>query len=120
MTTPNPYRGEVVVELDGRSYVLRPSFQAMVQIEVAAGRGLVPLTRSLMSGEILVTDIVAVLQGAIDAGLPAGSKRMTRDEIGEAVFRAGVLGLVPAIVTFLTGCIAGGTEASEESAGGNA
>lgn len=110
----NPYRGEVVVELDGRSYLLRPSFQTMVEIEQASGRGLVPLARSLMGGDILVTDVVAVIQGGINAGLEAGAKRMSRDEVGEAVYRTGVLALIPSVVAFLSGCITGGSEPAAE------
>lgn len=103
-----------MVNLDGRDYLMRPSFQAMVEIEQAAGRGLVPLARDMMAGNFTVSDIAAVIRGGVNTGLPLTTPRLTQAEVGEAVFRAGVLELVPSVVTFLSGCISGGVEPSDE------
>ena len=46
----NKHRGEVTISLGGRSYLLRPTFAAIAEIEARSGQGLIGLARRLAAG----------------------------------------------------------------------
>ena len=105
----NSQRGEVAVTLAGTSYILRPTFAALAEIESLAGRGLVALAQRFLERQFGLADVLAVLAPAIKAG---GAK--PPDRLGDAVVAAGVLNLAGPIARFLAHAL-GGDAASGDS-----
>lgn len=98
----NRYRGEVPLRLDGRDYVLRPSFEALVAVEAERGSLLTMIERA-SAGELLLEDIVSLLW----ACLRAGGVTVERDQVGAMVMRAGVAAVTPAFRDILTMALSG-------------
>ena len=57
---PNKGRGEVELEVDGRSYVLRPSFETLSAIEDATDKGAAELLLSVGLAKMKPGDVVTV------------------------------------------------------------
>lgn len=55
----NPWRGEALLELDGQSHVLRPTFAALVAAEEELGP-LFPLVERAAAGELRLGELVAL------------------------------------------------------------
>ena len=104
----NRHRGEVELSLDGRRFVLRPSFAAIAEIEARCGEGVIALARRLAAGDIRVSDFAAV----VTAGLKAAGEPARFETVGEMVLREGLGSLAPTVGEFLRQAISGGrTEA---------
>lgn len=108
----NPHRGEVAVTLGDREYVMRPTFEAMAQIEEELGAGLVAIASRLHSGQYGARDVAAVLI----AGIKAERGRMRRDTVQNAIVAQGVLAFAVPVATFLGNCLTGGAEPGEATA----
>lgn len=93
----NPWRGEIELELQGRQFVLRPSFQAISQLEQTLGCGILCLVRRMQSGDVRLGDIVAI----IEAGICGSGGSIDREWLGETVLRHGLTKVMPDIVRFL-------------------
>lgn len=106
----NELRGETSVTLGGTDYVLRPTFEALQEIERLTGLGLVPLAKKFLAQEFGVSDIRAVLIPAIKAG---GAK--APDELGKLIMQAGPINLGGKIASFLTIALSGGEEKNAEA-----
>ncbi len=57
----NKARGEVELKVDGRSYILRPSFKVLSAIEDATQKSTMELLAGIRSGRPLMKDIVVTL-----------------------------------------------------------
>lgn len=53
-------RGEFTLPLVGRHYPMRPSYEAIVAIEAAAGRGLVDVARDAINAKLTLADTALV------------------------------------------------------------
>lgn len=104
----NPERGDVPVMLDGNEYILRPSFEALVEIEERLGMGLVPLARRFMDGQFGIRDVTAVVAAGI-----GGSGQRVPDDLGNLVVRAGIMSFAEALGVFLANALQG------DASGGN-
>ncbi|PWR19150.1 gene transfer agent family protein [Zavarzinia compransoris] len=94
----NPARGEVVLRLGGRAFVLRPTFAALAETEEMAGCPLLALARRFLDGTYGVRDVVAVLLPALRrAGGPAG--------IDDLPIGGGLLSLAPVCARLLTAAL---------------
>ena len=100
----NKHRGEVAISLGGRSYLLRPTFAAIAEIEARSGQGLIGLARRLAAGDIRVSDFACI----VHAGLRAAGEPARFEKVGELVLEEGVANLAPAVGEFLRAAIAGG------------
>ncbi len=58
---PSKARGEVELKLDGRTYVLRPSFEIMSAIEDATEKGTIELLTQIQNQTVKMKDVVASL-----------------------------------------------------------
>lgn len=66
--TYNPARGDVRIEMGGRHFVLRPSFQAIAQMEAHFARGIIAIARDYHNGKITAaSDFLALLEIGIRA-----------------------------------------------------
>ncbi|GAB4155085.1 MAG: hypothetical protein Tsb0016_27130 [Sphingomonadales bacterium] len=109
----NPHRGEVPLRLDGRDYVLRPSFEALVAVEAERGSLLTMIERA-SAGELLLDDIATLLW----ACLRAGGAELERGQVGDLVMRMGLAAVTPAFRDVLTMALSG--HALAEGATGDA
>lgn len=102
----NAARGEVPIKLDGKDFILRPTYQAIAEMEASSGLSVVTLTRLIASGRIKMIDLAAV----ICAGLKAGGAPATIEKAGELVFKTGVTddSMMAQVGTFLGLCLNGG------------
>lgn len=99
----NRLRGEVAIRLGGRDYVLRPTFQALCEIETRTGRGIVALARRTAAGDVGVAETAAI----VTAGLRAAGEPATFDTVGRLILEAGLAACVPAVTAFLTAALGG-------------
>jgi hypothetical protein len=56
----NKERGEFALILDGASFVLRPSYEAIVAFEAETGKGLIDLARTFMTGNASLQEVATV------------------------------------------------------------
>lgn len=85
--TANPHRGEVKVELEGRTLLMRPTFQCLVEIEQTTGRPIMELVRRFADRNFAFSDVTAVIAAGLKgAGAPAANER-----VAEMVFNTGLL-----------------------------
>jgi hypothetical protein len=113
MTTPNLHRGEVAIELAGRSYVLRPTFEALSAIETDPGAGLAELARRIVAGDWRLVDFTAIALHGLRAH---EGRRRTREAVGALVVETGLNDCALPMASFLRAGLLGGraAEASEE------
>lgn len=72
----NETRGEMSIELEGVSYVLRPSFGAISAFETQTGMGLVALLNAASDGSMRLGTAVIILTECLKAGLEAAGNPM--------------------------------------------
>ncbi len=65
MTPVNMERGEVEITLAGKTYVMRPTFGAMVEIEQTSGEPIYALCRRLLEGNVSVTEVTHVITAGL-------------------------------------------------------
>lgn len=106
----NAHRGEVNVSLGGTEYVLRPTFNALSEMERLTGMGLIPLTMRFARMEFTLTDIRTVLSQAIKAG--GGT---VPENLGALILEETPRKLAPVIAEFLSEAIAGGETKNAEA-----
>jgi hypothetical protein len=111
--TANPQRGEVEIELGGRRFVMRPTFQAIAEMEKQTGRGVIELLQSLSDGGLKVSELAAI----ITAGLKAAGEPARYDKVGALLLEGGLEGIVPPVGEFLIGALTGGRELGGGSGG---
>jgi hypothetical protein len=122
VTAANPHRGEVSITLDGASYVLRPSFEAIVEIEERLGLSIVAIVRKTAeTSDIRMTEIGAIVAAGIRAhGREADDPLMaavTNDRIGRLCWQEGLMSVLPVVQQFLLMAVNGG-QASGNGEGG--
>ncbi len=114
----NLQRGEIPIKLDGVEYTLRPTFNAICEIESRTGLGIAQLILKAESGNTTLKDVVYIIW----AGIKAHDKRLqlsfdeTLDLIQEETFASVLLQKHEdenVIANFLLNCITGGRELTE-------
>jgi hypothetical protein len=98
----NPARGEAVLHLENAALMLRPTFAALVAAEAEIGP-LFALVERAASGALTLSEMVALFWHCL-AERPDG---LTREAFGEAVAKAGLAAVTPAL-KMLFGQILGG------------
>lgn len=81
----NPLRGEVALQLAGQSYILRPSFAALVRAEEEFG-SLFAMVERASEGRLTVAEISGMLWHCADPAL-----RPDRESFGEAILALGLV-----------------------------
>ena len=106
----NRSRGEVTLMIGEEEFILRPTFEAMEQIEDRIGIGIPKLVEVCKSGEFKLRDIVTIIHVGIIAHNDGNQRGVpSRAEIGEKVMDAGLSAVVgqAAMVKFLIHGMAG-------------
>ena len=89
----NKLLGELEIMLDGQSFVLKPTFEAIVMMEEKSNRTISQLWNTFMSMQCGIKDVTAVIysgmygkNGNKTSGLP-----LTFEQVGEKIMNMGVL-----------------------------
>jgi len=105
----NKHRGEMEVKLNGKSYTLRATFDALARIEDRVGCGVSYLLEKSKIGDITIKQIESVLE----EGARAGGQKMTEkdcEELQDHIIDEGINGAGIAVVQFLVMALTGGPE----------
>lgn len=97
MSTANKVKGTVVLEHDGQSFTLCPSFDALCSIEGRLDMGILGLLQRLGRLDVRMRDLRIVLLETSKEG----GKQLTRDQVGEILMRR--MGEIADIVTNMIG-----------------
>ncbi|MGB7417880.1 MAG: gene transfer agent family protein [Erythrobacter sp.] len=81
----NPMRGEADFAVGGRTFLLRPSFEALVAAEEELG-SLFALVERASQGSLTIREITALIWHCLDP-----EARPTRDMVGAAVIERGLV-----------------------------
>lgn len=98
---PNPLRGETSLAVAGVSYVLRPSFENLVQAEAELG-SLFALVERAAAGGMTLTDITALLWHCLPS-----ENRPERVAVGKAVLGMGLVGATVPVRSVLSQVLQG-------------
>ena len=109
---PNPHRGDVEIELGGRTMLMRPTFEAIVEAETRTGLGLVTLAGKAAVAELSLSHLTSI----ITAGLKASGEGATYKAVGPMVFEAGISSVHQPVVDYLTNALNGGKPMGEAKA----
>lgn len=104
----NPLRGEVSLTLDGRAYVLRPTFAAIVAVEERLG-GVIGLVLRASKGELGLREMAALVSETMEKG---GSDRPSEEEIRTLILEEGLAAVSPAVSALLAVILKGGRHTS--------
>jgi len=96
MLVSNKYRGEFVITID-KEYLLRPTFNAICEIESKANCGLFELIQRFKNKEFKTVDILAVIWG----GLVGANSDITFAELTEKIIEQGIVEFVKPATEFL-------------------
>ncbi|MCX7863497.1 MAG: gene transfer agent family protein [Novosphingobium sp.] len=80
----NPHRGEAMLEIGGRSFLLRPSFAALVAAEEELG-SLFGLVERAAAGELRLTELASLFWHCLSP-----REGVSREAVSEAVMRHGL------------------------------
>ena len=97
----NPWRGEVEITLDGKPYILRPTFAALSGIEQKLHVGLIALAGKLAGGEITLEELVVIIAQCVVETPP---------NIHDALIRSGLASAVESIGCMFTSVFGGHDE----------
>ena len=112
----NGARGEHALELSGRSYRLRPSFEAAQAIEVETGRALIELLRDANTMALSYADLGTICAEYIRAGAEDDlTRRISAERIAELIYEEGTARVIPVVTLVLVDAISGGRTASGEA-----
>tara|TARA_B100001939_G_scaffold324295_1_gene316155 strand:+ start:1449 stop:1784 length:336 start_codon:yes stop_codon:yes gene_type:complete len=92
----------ITLSLAGRDYRLKPSFQAIMDMEERLG-GVIALAIKASEGDIGLKDLTVVVWATMEERLPFA-------EVGELLLEAGLSHVTPAVRDLLSLCLSGGKE----------
>jgi hypothetical protein len=107
----NKARGEMDLILGGERYTMRPSFEAIAEIEDLTGKGLLALAIKLGEGNGTTKEMAAVIY----SGLKGAGSKLSFEEVGEKVIRAGITKLSAPMGEFLRLALQGSDEEESDS-----
>ncbi|MEP0392314.1 MAG: gene transfer agent family protein [Erythrobacter sp.] len=97
----NALRGEAQFQLGERKYCLRPSFENLVAAEAEIG-SLFALVERASGGSLTLAEVSALLWHCLDA-----DPRPSREEVGQAVLKQGLIDTTKPIRTILSQVLQG-------------
>lgn len=108
----NPHRGEIALELAGRRVALRPTFEALAEVEEKLGLDLVPLAQRFAAKRVGVRHLAAIVWCCW-----RGEDRPAYEAVGQMVVDAGVAGLIEPLGGLLVAALNGGAKKDEAPTG---
>lgn len=114
----NPHRGEFELKLAGTVFKLRPSFDAIREIEEKTGRTLFALAVSASAVALTFREAGLIAATLIRAGAgedgPLSARGADADKIGLMIFEEGVPDVQGVLAEVLKAALSGGVTASGE------
>jgi len=101
-SSANPLRGEAVFSIDGREYILRPTFAALVAAEEELG-SLFALVERASSGQLTIEEMAGLFWHCVVAR-PA---TLNKADIGQAIIAHGLANVTPVLRQILQQILAG-------------
>lgn len=83
----NNFRGETEIEIGGVKYLLRPTFEGLLEMEDKAGCGIMEMVDQISRGRISSKVVIAILYG----GIIGGGSKIEYSELGELCVQDGML-----------------------------
>ena len=108
---PHPNH-EIEIELIGRRYTLKPSFEVIAAIEAATGKGAFALGSRLVNGEAGIAELATILYQALKR---QGGPRY--EAIGEALVERGAEPFLGPLANLLLTAFRGHRETADLAAG---
>lgn len=97
----NAQRGEATFELGEESLVLRPSFENLVAVEEDIG-SLFALVERASDGALTLSEVTALIWHCLEA-----DPRPSRDEVGQAVLKQGLINTTKPVRAILSQVLQG-------------
>ena len=108
--------GEFKVILGGKERTLKATFGAIEKLEGGMlPKSIMETLQSVMAGKVTFNDVVSVFMVGIEAF--NNDTRMTRQQVGEAIFADGLVHHAKTYMEYLTYCITGGKESDGNTKG---
>lgn len=114
MTTklPNPQRNELTIKLGDKSFLVRPTFGFIVEVEEYFDSPLTTLVlEKLQTGKIKALELAAI----IAAGVRGAGKEVSDEEIQEAIAAAGTVVSIDAILPLLMNAFSGADKIAKKN-----
>ncbi|MDE0723307.1 MAG: GTA-gp10 family protein [Alphaproteobacteria bacterium] len=89
MTVSN-ISGEVLCTLNGKDYVLKPTFGALMRIELKADCSVLTLAAQALEGTLQVSHIATILKFCM-------TEDITEEELGEMILLEGLVNTLPCV-----------------------
>ena len=109
----NPKRGELKIVLGKKTFNGRVTLDVVQRIETGLDMGIIQIAKQLSEGALKTTEMTFILTPAIRAG----GNNVTEDDVGKALWGAGLadgMKAIGEIVAIILG--SGGDEGNEEQA----
>lgn len=90
----NKLLGEVEINLGNESYILKPTFEGIVEMESRAGITIAGLVNRYAALALGITDITAIVYGGLVGAEDARLKKMTFNELGQKIMNHGMTKLL--------------------------
>ncbi len=98
----NVHRGEVTIEFSSQSLTLRPTFQALCEIESILGKSIVKALIDFEQEQLRLVSIIAIIK----AGVKAYDGTILIDEqVGVLIQEKGLMNILSYMVLFLSRAI---------------
>ena len=107
----NKVRGEIEVELAGKTWTMRPAFGALAEIEGRTGLGMAAVVKRFTEGVFGIDDLAAVIAAGIRA---AHDDAPDFESVKRAIVEEGFNEFAVVASEFLAGALAGGASGRTE------
>lgn len=96
----DPIRNEIELDLAGETRTMHASFAAIRGIEAALGKSITAIINNVaVNGDLSVTDAATIVYHGLRG---FDDKRLSLDQVGDAIMVAGVIKVSVHVVEFLT------------------
>jgi len=106
----NPMRGQVEIELGGKSRSCRLTVDSLIKIETELDRGILAITQKLSEADIRLNDLCVILLYA----MRGGGNDLQLDDVKKVVQQAGIVQACQAVAELLTLTLSDPEEEAEE------
>lgn len=96
------FRNSVIITLAGAEYRLKPTFQAIMDIEERLG-GIIGLAVKAADGNFGLKEMTVIIWATMEAGI-------TFEQVGELLLSEGIAKASPVVRDLLTLCLVGSNE----------
>lgn len=95
----NKNRGEILIKLGSKKYVMRPSFQALCSIESEINKSIIDILINLSHSKLKILEIESIVRH----GILSYDKNQSIDQenIGNLIYQEGLMNILPKIIEFL-------------------